>query len=215
MGAQPLESKNPFDKARELLEQELKWLRDLKAQVLKSKKNKEDKQEELWRLDHEILEKEKAILKLKLEELKSLREQILSIENNTESKDKKEVKKAIKSVDLHIAFEDLEQRINTLWGKWDHTFEDLNKEIDENLETFRKNLQEIEKKTWENLSNLNVAIYYQRLEKLLPGHNPISLYQRAVSAYAVEEGLRHSSHDKNENFIARGAAKIAMNILQA
>ena len=39
MGAQPLESKNPFDKARELLEQELKWLRDLKAQVLKSKKN--------------------------------------------------------------------------------------------------------------------------------------------------------------------------------
>jgi hypothetical protein len=58
--------------------------------------------------------KEKAILKLKLEELKSLREQILSIENNTENKDKKEVKKAIKSVDLHIAFEDLEQRINTL-----------------------------------------------------------------------------------------------------
>ena len=215
MGAQPLESKNPFDKARELLEQELKWLRDLKAQVLKSKKNKEDKQEELWRLDQEILEKEKAILKLKLEELKSLREQILSIENNTEYKDKKEVKKAIKSVDLHIAFEDLEQRINTLWGKWDHTFEDLNKEIDENLETFRKNLHEIEKKTWENLSNLNVAIYYQRLEKLLPGHNPVSLYQRAVSAYAVEEGLRHSSHDKNENFIARGAAKIAMNILQA
>ena len=215
MGAQPLESKNPFDKARELLEQELKWLRDLKAQVLKSKKKKEDKQEELWRLDQEILEKEKAILKLKLEELKSLREQILSIENNTENKDKKEVKKAIKSVDLHIAFEDLEQRINTLWGKWDHTFEDLNKEIDENLETFRKNLQEIEKKTWENLSNLNVAIYYQRLEKLLPGHNPISLHQRAVSAYAVEEGLRHSSHDKNENFIARGAAKIAMNILQA
>jgi DNA repair exonuclease SbcCD ATPase subunit len=215
MGAQPLESKNPFDKARELLEQELKWLRDLKAQVLKSKKNKEDKQEELWRLDQEILEKEKAILKLKLEELKSLREQILSIENNTENKDKKEVKKAIKSVDLHIAFEDLEQRINTLWGKWDHTFEDLNKEIDENLETFRKNLQEIEKKTWENLSNLNVAIYYQRLEKLLPGHNPVSLYQRAVSAHAVEEALRHSSHDKNENFIARGAAKIAMNILQA
>ena len=215
MGAQPLESKNPFDKARELLEQELKWLRDLKAQVLKSKKNKEDKQEELWRLDQEILEKEKAILKLKLEELKSLREQILSIENNAESKDKKEVKKAIKSVDLHIAFEDLEQRINTLWGKWDHTFEDLNKEIDENLETFRKNLQEIEKKTWENLSNLNVAIYYQRLEKLLPGHNPVSLYQRAVSAHAVEEALRHSSHDKNENFIARGAAKIAMNILQA
>jgi len=215
MGAQPLESKNPFDKARELLEQELKWLRDLKAQVLKSKKKKEDKQEELWRLDQEILEKEKAILKLKLEELKSLREQILSIENNAESKDKKEVKKEIKSVDLHIAFEDLEQRINTLWGKWDHTFEDLNKEIDENLETFRKNLQEIEKKTWENLSNLNVAIYYQRLEKLLPGHNPISLHQRAVSAYAVEEGLRHSSHDKNENFIARGAAKIAMNILQA
>ncbi len=215
MGAQPLESKNPFDKARELLEQELKWLRDLKAQVLKSKKNKEDKQEELWRLDQEILEKEKAILKLKLEELKSLREQILSIENNAESKDKKEVKKTIKSVDLHIAFEDLEQRINTLWGKWDHTFEDLNKEIDENLETFRKNLQEIEKKTWENLSNLNVAIYYQRLEKLLPGHNPVSLYQRAVSAHAVEEALRHSSHDKNENFIARGAAKIAMNILQA
>lgn len=215
MGAQPLESKNPFDKARELLEQELKWLRDLKAQVLKSKKKKEDKQEELGKLDQEILEKEKAILKLKLEELKSLREQILSIENNTENKDKKEVKKAIKSVDLHIAFEDLEQRINTLWGKWDHTFEDLNKEIDENLETFRKNLQEIEKKTWENLSNLNVAIYYQRLEKLLPGHNPVSLYQRAVSAYAVEEGLRHSSHDKNENFIARGAAKIAMNILQA
>jgi len=215
MGAQPLESKNPFDKARELLEQELKWLRDLKAQVLKSKKKKEDKQEELGKLDQEILEKEKAILKLKLEELKSLREQILSIENNTENKDKKEVKKAIKSVDLHIAFEDLEQRINTLWGKWDHTFEDLNKEIDENLETFRKNLQEIEKKTWENLSNLNVAIYYQRLEKLLPGHNPISLHQRAVSAYAVEEGLRHSSHDKNENFIARGAAKIAMNILQA
>ena len=215
MGAQPLESKNPFDKARELLEQELKWLRDLKAQVLKSKKKKEDKQEELGKLDQEILEKEKAILKLKLEELKSLREQILSIENNTENKDKKEVKKAIKSVDLHIAFEDLEQRINTLWGKWDHNFEDLNKEIDENLETFRKNLQEIEKKTWENLSNLNVAIYYQRLEKLLPGHNPISLHQRAVSAYAVEEGLRHSSHDKNENFIARGAAKIAMNILQA
>ena len=215
MGAQPLESKNPFDKARELLEQELKWLRDLKAQVLKSKKKKEDKQEELGKLDQEILEKEKAILKLKLEELKSLREQILSIENNAESKDKKEVKKTIKSVDLHIAFEDLEQRINTLWGKWDHTFEDLNKEIDENLETFRKNLQEIEKKTWENLSNLNVAIYYQRLEKLLPGHNPISLHQRAVSAYAVEEGLRHSSHDKNENFIARGAAKIAMNILQA
>ena len=215
MGAQPLESKNPFDKARELLEQELKWLRDLKAQVLKSKKKKEDKQEELGKLDQEILEKEKAILKLKLEELKSLREQILSIENNTENKDKKEVKKAIKSVDLHIAFEDLEQRINTLWGKWDHTFEDLNKEIDENLETFRKNLHEIEKKTWENLSNLNVAIYYQRLEKLLPGHNPISLHQRAVSAYAVEEGLRHSSHDKNENFIARGAAKIAMNILQA
>ena len=215
MSAQPLESKNPFDKARELLEQELKWLRDLKAQVLKSKKKKEDKQEELGKLDQEILEKEKAILKLKLEELKSLREQILSIENNTENKDKKEVKKAIKSVDLHIAFEDLEQRINTLWGKWDHTFEDLNKEIDENLETFRKNLQEIEKKTWENLSNLNVAIYYQRLEKLLPGHNPISLHQRAVSAYAVEEGLRHSSHDKNENFIARGAAKIAMNILQA
>ncbi len=215
MGAQPLESKNPFDKARELLEQELKWLRDLKAQVLESKKNKEDKQEELWRLDQEILEKEKAILKLKLEELKSLREQILSIENNAESKDKKEVKKAIKSVDLHIAFEDLEQRINTLWGKWDHTFEDLNKEIDENLETFRKNLQEIEKKTWENLSNLNVAIYYQRLEKLLPGHNPVSLYQRAVSAHAVEEALRHSSHDKNENFIARGAAKIAMDILQA
>lgn len=215
MGAQPLESKNPFDKARELLEQELKWLRDLKAQVLKSKKKKEDKQEELGKLDQEILEKEKAILKLKLEELKSLREQILSIENNAESKDKKEVKKEIKSVDLHIAFEDLEQRINTLWGKWDHTFEDLNKEIDENLETFRKNLQEIEKKTWENLSNLNVAIYYQRLEKLLPGHNPISLHQRAVSAYAVEEGLRHSSHDKNENFIARGAAKIAMNILQA
>ena len=215
MGAQPLESKNPFDKARELLEQELKWLRDLKAQVLKSKKKKEDKQEELGKLDQEILEKEKAILKLKLEELKSLREQILSIENNTENKDKKEVKKAIKSVDLHIAFEDLEQRINTLWGKWDHTFEDLNKEIDENLETFRKNLHEIEKKTWENLLNLNVAIYYQRLEKLLPGHNPISLHQRAVSAYAVEEGLRHSSHDKNENFIARGAAKIAMNILQA
>ena len=215
MGAQPLESKNPFDKARELLEQELKWLRDLKAQVIKSKKKKEDKQEELGKLDQEILEKEKAILKLKLEELKSLREQILSIENNTENKDKKEVKKAIKSVDLHIAFEYLEQRINTLWGKWDHTFEDLNKEIDENLETFRKNLQEIEKKTWENLSNLNVAIYYQRLEKLLPGHNPVSLYQRAVSAYAVEEGLRHSSHDKNENFIARGAAKIAMNILQA
>ena len=215
MGAQPLESKNPFDKARELLEQELKWLRDLKAQVLKSKRSKEDKQEELWRLDQEILLKEKAILKLKLEELKSLREQILGIENNTDNKDKKEVKKEIKSVDLHIAFEDLEQRINTLWGKWDHTFEDLNKEIDENLETFRKNLQEIEKKTWENLSNLNVAIYYQRLEKLLPGHNPISLYQRAVSAHAVEEALRHSSHDKNENFIARGAAKIAMNILQA
>lgn len=215
MGAQPLESKNPFDKARELLEQELKWLRDLKAQVLKSKEKKEDKQEELGKLDQEILEKEKAILKLKLEELKSLREQILSIENNTENKDKKEVKKAIKSVDLHIAFEDLEQRINTLWGKWDHTFEDLNKEIDENLETFRKNLHEIEKKTWENLSNLNVAIYYQRLEKLLPGHNPVSLYQRAVSAHAVEEALRHSSHDKNENFIARGAAKIAMNILQA
>jgi hypothetical protein len=81
---------------------------------LKSKKNKEDKQEELGKLDQEILEKEKAILKLKLEELKSLREQILSIENNTENKDKKEVKKAIKSVDLHIAFEDLEQRINTL-----------------------------------------------------------------------------------------------------
>jgi len=215
MGAQPLESKNPFDKARELLEQELKWLRDLKAQVLKSKKNEQDKQQELWRLNQEILEKEKAILKLKLEELKSLREQILNIKNNTENKDKKEIKKEIKSVDLHIAFEDLEQRINTLWGKWDHAFEDLNKEIDENLETFRKNLQEIEKKTWENLSNLNVAIYYQRLEKLLPGHNQISLYERAVSAHAVEEGLRRSSHDKNENFIARGAAKIAMNILQA
>ena len=170
MGAQPLESKNPFDKARELLEQELKWLRDLKAQVLKSKKNKEDKQEELWRLDQEILEKEKAILKLKLEELKSLREQILSIENNTENKDKKEVKKAIKSVDLHIAFEDLEQRINTLWGKWDHTFEDLNKEIDENLETFRK----------KSSTNHKVTLLSVTYEGILEITNKV-LFQKAMT----------------------------------
>lgn len=99
-----------LNEKKELLEKQLKELNDLKAQILKWKKEW-DKDEEIGKLNQEIAKIEKELLMVKFQELKALKEQIVTRESESTAENKKiEEKLSI----FENLFKSLEAKIGSL-----------------------------------------------------------------------------------------------------
>ena len=105
---------------KELLEKELKELNELKAQILKSKKESE-KTNELADLNQKIARLEKELLVVKLQELKALKAQIVLPE-----KDPKKLEKKLSSFEKLLS--SLEDKIDSLDAENEKAFENQIKE---------------------------------------------------------------------------------------
>lgn len=181
-----IELKNLGEK-KELLEKELKELNDLKAQILKSKKESE-KSEELADLNQRISQLEKELLKIKLQELKALKDQIVLSEQNS-----KKVEKKLSNFDN--LFTSLEWKIDSLDAENEKTFEKQKKEIEKNFEDLQKEIADVKKIWKENLWNLEEEILTQQLQKVLPGHNENSIENRAREISGLLKDMKPKKWD--------------------
>ena len=189
-----IELKNLGEK-KELLEKELKELNDLKAQILKSKKESE-KSEELADLNQRIAQLEKELLKIKLQELKALKDQIVLPEQNS-----KKVEKKLSNFDN--LFTSLESKIDSLDAENEKTFEKQKKEIEKNFEDLQKEIADVEKIWKENLWNLEEEILTQQLQKLLPGHNKNSIENRAREVSGLLKDMEPKKWDPYMDNLAK------------
>jgi len=181
-----IEVKNLGEK-KEFLEKELKELNDLRAQILKSKKESE-KSDELAELNQRIAQLEKELLKIKLQELKTLKDQIVLTEQNS-----KKVEKKLSSFDN--LFISLESKIDSLDAENEKTFEKQKKEIEKNFKELQKEIADV-RKIWKKiLWNLKIEILAQQVQKQLPDHDKGAIYNRAKSIYELEKEMEPKEWD--------------------
>ena len=189
-----IEVKNLGEK-KEFLEKELKELNDLRAQILKSKKESE-KSDELAELNQRIAQLEKELLKIKLQELKTLKDQIVLAEQNS-----KKVEKKLSSFDN--LFISLESKIDSLDAENEKTFEKQKKEIEKNFEDLQKEIDDVKKIWKENLWNLEEEILTQQLQKVLPGHNENSIENRAREISGLLKAMEPKKWDPYMDTLAK------------
>ena len=195
-----------LNEKKELLEKQLKELNDLKAQILKWKKEW-DKDEEIGKLNQEIAKIEKELLMVKFQELKALKEQIVTRENESTVENKKIEEKLSNFENL---FTSLEAKIGSLDAENEKAFEKQKKEIEQNFEDLQKEIAELQKQWKQVLWNLREEILAQHVQKLLPDHDPQANVNRAKAASSLEDEMKVK---KWENGVANWAARMFQKIM--
>ena len=195
-----------LNEKKELLEKQLKELNDLKAQILKWKKEW-DKDEEIGKLNQEIAKIEKELLMVKFQELKALKEQIVTRENESTVENKKIEEKLSNFENL---FTSLEAKIGSLDAENEKAFEKQKKEIEQNFEDLQKEIGELQKQWKQVLWNLREEILAQHVQKLLPDHDPQANVNRAKAASSLEDEMKVKEW---ENGVANWAARMFQKIM--
>ena len=195
-----------LNEKKELLEKQLKELNDLKAQILKWKKEW-DKDEEIGKLNQEIAKIEKELLMVKFQELKALKEQIVTRENESTVENKKIEEKLSNFENL---FTSLEAKIGSLDAENEKAFEKQKKEIEQNFEDLQKEIAELQKQWKQVLWNLREEILAQHVQKLLPDHDPQANVNRAKAASDLENDMKVKEW---ENGVANWAARMFQKIM--
>lgn len=195
-----------LNEKKELLEKQLKELNDLKAQILKWKKEW-DKDEEIGKLNQEIAKIEKELLMVKFQELKALKEQIVTRENESTVENKKIEEKLSNFENL---FTSLEAKIGSLDAENEKAFEKQKKEIEQNFEDLQKEIAELQKQWKQVLWNLREEILAQHVQELLPDHDPQANVNRAKAASDLENDMKVK---KWENGVANWAARMFQKIM--
>ena len=195
-----------LNEKKELLEKQLKELNDLKAQILKWKKEW-DKDEEIGKLNQEIAKIEKELLMVKFQELKALKEQIVTRENESTVENKKIEEKLSNFENL---FTSLEAKIGSLDAENEKAFEKQKKEIEQNFEDLQKEIAELQKQWKQVLWNLREEILAQHVQKLLPDHDPQANVNRAKAASSLEDDIKVKEW---ENGVANWAARMFQKIM--
>ncbi len=195
-----------LNEKKELLEKQLKELNDLKAQILKWKKEW-DKDEEIGKLNQEIAKIEKELLMVKFQELKALKEQIVTRENESTVENKKIEEKLSNFENL---FTSLEAKIGSLDAENEKTFEKQKKEIEQNFEDLQKEIAELQKQWKQVLWNLREEILAQHVQELLPDHDPQANVNRAKAASDLENDMKVKEW---ENGVANWAARMFQKIM--
>ena len=195
-----------LNEKKELLEKQLKELNDLKAQILKWKKEW-DKDEEIGKLNQEIAKIEKELLMVKFQELKALKEQIVTRENESTVENKKIEEKLLNFENL---FTSLEAKIGSLDAENEKAFEKQKKEIEQNFEDLQKEIAELQKQWKQVLWNLREEILAQHVQELLPDHDPQANVNRAKAASSLEDEMKVK---KWENGVANWAARMFQKIM--
>lgn len=198
-------NENLSDK-KELLEKQLKELNDLKAQILKWKKEWE-KEQELSNLNQEIAKIEKELLMVKFQELKALKDQIASTEKESITETKKIDEKLSTFENL---FSSLEKKIDTLDADNEESFEAQKREIEENFEELQKEISNIEKKGKQVLWSLKEEVLAQHVQQLLPEHDKQANLNRAKEAASLEDDMKVKQW---ENSVANRAAWMFQKIM--
>lgn len=195
-----------LNEKKELLEKQLKELNDLKAQILKWKKEW-DKDEEIGKLNQEIAKIEKELLMVKFQELKALKEQIVTRESESTAENKKiEEKLSI----FENLFKSLEAKIGSLDAENEKAFEKQKKEIEQNFEDLQKEIAELQKQWKQVLWNLREEILAQHVQELLPDHDPQANVNRAKAASSLEDDMKVKEW---ENGVANWAARMFQKIM--
>lgn len=195
-----------LNEKKELLEKQLKELNDLKAQILKWKKEW-DKDEEIGKLNQEIAKIEKELLMVKFQELKALKEQIVTRENESTVENKKIEEKLSNFENL---FTSLEAKIGSLDAENEKAFEKQKKEIEQNFEDLQKEIAELQKQWKQVLWNLREEILAQHVQELLPDHDPQANVNRAKAASDLENDMKVKEW---ENGVANWAARMFQKIM--
>lgn len=195
-----------LNEKKELLEKQLKELNDLKAQILKWKKEW-DKDEEIGKLNQEIAKIEKELLMVKFQELKALKEQIVTRENESTVENKKIEEKLSNFENL---FTSLEAKIGSLDAENEKAFEKQKKEIEQNFEDLQKEIGELQKQWKQVLWNLREEILAQHVQELLPDHDPQANVNRAKAASSLEDDMKVKEW---ENGVANWAARMFQKIM--
>lgn len=195
-----------LNEKKELLEKQLKELNDLKAQILKWKKEW-DKDEEIGKLNQEIAKIEKELLMVKFQELKALKEQIVTKENESTVENKKIEEKLLNFENL---FTSLEAKIGSLDAENEKAFEKQKKEIEQNFEDLQKEIAELQKQWKQVLWNLREEILAQHVQELLPDHDPQANVNRAKAASSLEDDMKVKEW---ENGVANWAARMFQKIM--
>ena len=195
-----------LNEKKELLEKQLKELNDLKAQILKWKKEW-DKDEEIGKLNQEIAKIEKELLMVKFQELKALKEQIVTRENESTVENKKIEEKLSNFENL---FTSLEAKIGLLDAENEKAFEKQKKEIEQNFEDLQKEIAELQKQWKQVLWNLREEILAQHVQELLPDHDPQANVNRAKAASSLEDEMKVKEW---ENGVANWAARMFQKIM--
>ena len=198
-------NENLSDK-KELLEKQLKELNDLKAQILKWKKEWE-KEQELSKLNQEIAKIEKELLMVKFQVLKALKDQIASTEKESTTETKKIDEKLSTFENL---FSSLEKKIDTLDADNEESFEAQKREIEENFEELQKEISNIEKKGKQVLWSLKEEVLAQHVQQLLPEHDKQANLNRAKEAASLEDDMKVKQW---ENSVANRAALMFQKIM--
>ena len=198
--------KENLNEKKELLEKQLKELNDLKAQILKWKKDSE-KKDELLRLNQEIAKIEKELLMVKLQELKALKDKIVLAENKSE-KDSKKIEEKLSN--FESLFTSLESRIDSLDAENEKSFEKQKKEIEQNFEELQKEISDVEKKWKQVLWNLREEILAQQVQEILPDHDKTANKNRALAARSLEKDMQPKEW---ENSVANRAARMFQKIM--
>lgn len=195
-----------LNEKKELLEKQLKELNDLKAQILKWKKEW-DKDEEIGKLNQEIAKIEKELLMVKFQELKALKEQIVTRESESTAENKKiEEKLSI----FENLFKSLEAKIGSLDAENEKAFEKQKKDIEQNFEDLQKEIAELQKQWKQVLWNLREEILAQHVQELLPDHDPQANVNRAKAASSLEDDMKVKEW---ENGVANWAARMFQKIM--
>ena len=197
-----------LNKEKERLEQELKKLQELKAQILEWNEN--NKKEELEKINNEILSIEKKLLSLKLEELKQLREQIQFSDTLNESK---KLWEQIANLDKRLSW--LEEKIESLDNENEKKFAKHKQAIEWILEEIKNDINNIEEKTQKDLSELTLGTIRTQFSKsfIEEWHNPESLITRYNIATSLDKEM--TTIQKNDNPItkrSKQAYKWIMNV---
>lgn len=195
-----------LNEKKELLEKQLKELNDLKAQILKWKKEW-DKDEEIGKLNQEIAKIEKELLMVKFQELKALKEQIVTRESESTAENKKIEEKLSNFENL---FTSLEAKIGLLDAENEKVFEKQKKEIEQNFEDLQKEIAELQKQWKQVLWNLREEILAQHVQELLPDHDPQANVNRAKAASDLESDMKVKEW---ENGVANWAARMFQKIM--
>lgn len=195
-----------LNEKKELLEKQLKELNDLKAQILKWKKEW-DKDEEIGKLNQEIAKIEKELLMVKFQELKALKEQIVTRENESTVENKKIEEKLSNFENL---FTSLEAKIGLLDAENEKAFEKQKKKIEQNFEDLQKEIAELQKQWKQVLWNLREEILAQHVQELLPDHDPQANVNRAKAASSLEDDMKVKEW---ENGVANWAARMFQKIM--